>query len=243
MKPFYRFLPENPLIENDDFIIYGNSDLEIVKKDIIHCLSEKKEFLLSFFGLKSFKRIPINLFHNHKTYIEFTKQFYEPAPYSKGNFTNGMINYSYNLNAISELKSTLIHELVHLFYQSIWEEKYDRILWLDEGLAQYLSGEKSLLENNNERFKAWYLDRIIRYDKIIPPMDFLKEHGGSYGQFVDNNSNKYNGYDLSYLMVRYVIEHDSDIIALLNDVQKIKALESHLMEDCINYYNEFFSNM
>lgn len=240
MTQFNRFLPEKPLIENDDFIIYGNNDLEIIKEDIMNYLLEKKAFLLNFFGLTSFKRIPINLFNNREIYIEFTKQFYEPAPYSRGNFTNGMINYSYDINAISRLKRTLIHELIHLFYQSIWKEKYDRVLWLDEGLAQYLSGEKNLLESNNERFKAWYLNRIIRYDKEIPPIDFLKEHGSSYGKFVDSESNKYNGYDLSYLMVRYIIEHYNDIIALLNDVQKIRDLEFHIMKDCINYYNDFF---
>lgn len=240
MKQFNRFLPEKPLIENDDFIIYGNSDLEMLKEDIMNYLLEKKSLLLKFFGLKNFKRIPINLFNNHDVYIEFTKQFYEPAPYSRGNFTNGMINYSYDINAISKLKKALIHELVHLFYQSIWEGKYERILWLDEGLAQYLSGEKNLLESNNERFKAWYLDRIIRYDKKIPPIDFLKEHGSSYGKFVDNETNKYNGYDLSYLIVRYIIENYNDIIALLNDVQKIKDLESHIIKECIHYYNAFF---
>lgn len=240
MGQFNRFLPEKPLIENFDFVIYGNNDLEGIKEDLLDSLSQYKISLLKFFNLKEFKKIPINLFNDHDIYIEFTRQFYEPAPYSKGNFTNGMINYSYDINAISRLKRSLMHELVHLFYQSIWEGKYDRILWIDEGLAQYLSGEKGLLEKDDDKFKAWYLDRIIRCDKEIPKIEFLQKHGDTYGSFVDSESNKYNGYDISYLVVRYIVEHDNDIISLLNDGQKIKDLESHILKDCIDYYDDYF---
>lgn len=241
MEQFNRFLPEKPLIENDDFIIYGNNDLELVKEDIINFLSRKKTSLLDFFGLKSFKKLAINLFNSQEIYIKFTRQFSEPASYSRGNLTNNeMINYTYDINAIARLKSCLIHELVHLFYQSIWKGKYDRILWLDEGLAIFLSGEKSGLENNDKRFKKWYLYNIIRYDKEIPKIEFLKEHGNTYGKFVDQKTNKYNGYDLSYLMVRYMIEHYNDIIPLLKDGQRIKDLEDHILKDCINYYNIYF---
>lgn len=240
MEQFNRYLPEQPIIENDDFAIYGNEDLQPVKVEILTYLSEQKLVLLDFFDLKSYKKISINLFNNHDTYIEFTRQFEEPAPYSIGNFIHDMINYFYDINKIARLKKALIHELVHCLYQSIWENKYDRVLWLDEGLALYLSGEKNLLEKDKDKFKAWYLDKIIRRDKEIPKMAFLKEHGSTYGTFVDYESNKYDGYNLSYLMVRYLIENNYDIISLLKDYQKIKSLETHILQDCIKYYNDYF---
>lgn len=240
MEKFNRFLPETPLIENDDFVIYGNSDLEPVVKDILDSLTQYKVTLLKFFNLDSYRKISINLFNNRDTYLEFSRQFYEPASYSQGNIANGMINYSYDINQISRLKTTLMHELAHIFYRSIYNGKYDRIIWFDEGLAQYLSGEKNSLEKDDDKFKEWYLDKIVGCGKEIPKIEFLQKHGGSYGSFVDTETNKYSGYDLSYLMIRYIIEHDDDIISLLHDGKRIKDLETHILKDCIEYYNKHF---
>lgn len=237
---FSRFLPEKPLIENEKFVIYGNDDLEGIVKDLMDYLLEKRAFLLDFFSLETFKRVEINLFNSQEVYLDFVKQFYEPSPYSRGNFIGDMINHTYDIDQISKVKRYLFHELVHIFYASIWEGKYDRILWLDEGLALYLSGERSLLESNVKKFKAWYLDRIIRYDKEIPRIEFLKKHGGTYGKFVDLESNKYDGYDFSYLIVRYIVENFNDLIGLLSDIKKIRSLETGVIKKCIDYYNVFF---
>lgn len=240
MEQFKRFLPEKPIIENEDFAIYGESDLENVKEELLDALTTAKKRFLNFFKLSSFEKIPINLFSNHDTYLEFTRQFYESSPYSKGNFANGMINHTYDINAIARLKRDIIHELAHLLYEHIWKGKYERVLWLDEGLAQYLSGEKSLLETEYDTFKGWYLSVIIRRDKRLPKIEFLKEHGNTYGKFVDEEFGSYNGYELSYLMVRYIVDSGIDVSTLLNDIDEIRALESDILESTIEYYNKLF---
>lgn len=240
MEQFKRFLLEEPIIENEDFAIYGEKDLEDVKVELLGALTTEKKRLLNFFKLDSFEKIPINLFSDHDTYLEFTRQFYEPAPYSKGNFTDGMINYTYDMSALGRLKRALIHELARLLYEHIWKGKYERILWLDEGLAQYLSGEKSLLEKEYDTFRGWYLSVIIRRDKKIPKIEFLKERGNTYGKFVDEEFGSYNGYDLSYLMVRYIVDSGVDMSTLLNDIDKIRTLENHILESAIEYYNKLF---
>ena len=35
----------------------------------------------------------------------------------------------------------------------------------------------------------------------------MKKHGSNYGEFCDCKTNKYNGYDISYALVRYIIEN------------------------------------
>lgn len=240
MDDLKRTLSKKPIIENEYFSIYGENDLENNKEELLEALTVAIKRFLDFFKLNSFKKISINLFSDHDTYLDFTRQLYEPAPYSKGNFANGMINYTYDINAIDRLKSDLIHKLVHLLYEQIWKGKYERILWLDEGLAQYLSGEKNLLEKEYDTFKGWFLSVIIRRDKIIPKIEFLKKHGNTYGNFVDEEFGSYNGYDLSYLMVRYIFDNGEDIEALLNDIDKIRALESSILENTIKYYGRLF---
>ena len=239
-----QFLPEKPLIENADFIIYGNSDIDFIKEDLINTISLQKKELLHFFHLNSFPKTTINLFNNRENYLKFTKQFAKSTTYSKGNFNQEMINCQYdpkNLsNIVYPLVENIINEFVHLLYKKIWLGKYERKLWLEEGLAQYLDGQKSLLEKNEELFKSWYLIHIIRRDKIIPPLDFLNKQGNKYGEFYDEETKKYNGYSLSYLLVSYLIDTYPNLIDLLNDKEKIENIEKHIMNDAINYYNNLF---
>ncbi len=235
-----RYLNEVPIITNNDFLIYGNSDLELIKDDLINTLSARKAKLLEFFKLPFFRQISINLFNNHETFLKFTRQFYEPASYEKGNTANGTINYSYDPNNLEKLVNGITGQLVHLLYQQLWFGRYEKVEWLDVGLAEVLSGQKSLLEKDDEKFKVWYLNNIVRRDKIIPPFDFLNTKGCKYGCFCDDETAKYDGYDLAYLLVRYLINNYENLNDILKDKEKIKQLEKHLMTDTINYYNNYF---
>lgn len=237
MQKFDRFLPESPIIENADFVLYTDVEIDFIKEKLLNYLSSEKIKLLNFLGLESFEKVSINLFYNHELYLKFTKQFFEPASYSKGNFVNGMINYVYNTN-YEQLKKSLIHEYVHLLYQ---RKCLDRVIWFDEGLALYLSGQYDSLEHDNDNFRHWYFDKIINKSKEIPDISFLKQHGSKYGQFIDMETNKYNGYDLSYLMVRYLIDNYQNIKDLLINKEKILVLEENILKDCITYYNNYFT--
>lgn len=240
MEQFERYLPDKPISENADFVIYCNENLEDLKDDIIAQLSIFKRTLLSFFGFKDYPKVQINLFNNHEDYLKFTRQFYEPASYSIGNFTNGMISYFYNATMLRKITKCLSHELVHLFYESIWRGNYDRVIWLDEGLAINLSGEQSYIEKDEASFKSWYLEKIAGHDKTIPKIEYLKHHGNKFGEFIDGEQHSYNGYDIAYILVKYCIRHISDFPQILRDGQQISALEVHVLDDALNYYNELF---
>lgn len=237
---FERFLKDVPIIENEDFKLYGDNDLESVKLELLDYFSLEKRRLLDFFKLTSFDIVSINLFNTQEGYLKFSRQFFNPTSYSRGNFANGEINLVYSIEKYESLKKLVIHELSHLLYQKLRCKNYDRILWFDEGLALYLAGQYNFLENNYDTFKKWYLDRIVSKNKEIPNISFLKQHGNKYGQFVDMETNKYNGYDLSYLIVRYLVCCYKDFHSLLTDNDKIYHLEGDLLNRCITYYNNYF---
>lgn len=236
----------NPIIENEHFIIYGNNDLDLIKEEVLNVLTKEKNKLLQFLNIDIFPKVTINLFNDYDAFVDYHKNIgYEITSYSKATFIGNTINKLYDSDDIKNRKywliSGLIHEYFHILYQSIWQDNYERVVWIDEGLAQYKAGQFSLLQKDYKKFKSWYLYNIIRRDKEIPPIDYLTSHGDKYGMFCDNTTLKYNGYDLSYLLARYLIEQTKlDISALLTDKSKIDELSKTIMQDCINFYNSYF---
>ena len=58
------------------------------------------------------------------------------------------------------------------------------------------------------------------------------EHGL---KFVNDD---YNGYDISYVIVRYIIENykNEDLNNLIRDKYQINKLEEHIIKDVIGYF-------
>lgn len=244
MKSFERFLPLEPIVENTDFAIYGNSIVAPYAGKLLEIITIEKERILRFFRVEYLKKIEINLYDRHEDYLSFTKQFYNLAPYSRGNFIDKMISHTFEPHTLDKniytVKCSLVHELVHIVYMEIWQNLYERIVWLDEGLAQNLSREKSLLEKADLKFENWYRQNIVGPTNIIPDITFLKKHGSKFGEFVDGETQKYSGYKVSYLLVRYLLELGIDFDSLTHNIEAIEELETHIVRDCIAHYNAKF---
>ncbi len=54
MQKFDRFLPEAPIIENADFVLYTDVEIYFIKEKLLNYLSSEKIKLLNFLGLESF---------------------------------------------------------------------------------------------------------------------------------------------------------------------------------------------
>lgn len=110
-----------------------------------------------------------------------------------------------------------------------------RIVWYDEGITQFMSGEKGSL-NNDSVFKDFYM-KIKETTKVIPQMNNL-EHGNS---FVNED---YNGYDLSYLSIKYLSEVLSaeQFKDLKFDFKKISQLGNNIIQKVFSYYDEKLEN-
>lgn len=235
------YLPNIKLIESEDFELYT---YKVYEDDFLNRLSiffnKKKKNILQFFNLSHFRKIRINLFDTKEKYMAYSTQHINISPYSTGNCCQGMVNYVCNDSDLLDfgkagfLIASVMHEFVHLVYNE--QVSPNCCVWLEEGLAQYLSGQKSFLESDSDRYNNWLQNQVL--EKEIPPIDYLKKHGGNYGEFCDIKTNKYNGYDIAYALIHYLVENytNSDICELAKNPNKLEIMEKHIMQDFMNEY-------
>ena len=194
---------------NKAYILNAPQSLKYITDNMHDILNDKIEQYKKIFKIKQLNPIQINYFDNIEEFRNFIYKIRgekESLPeYATGTYDNGMINAfikpNIDINS-NDYKIKLYlanHELFHILYmQYILKNDYQkRIVWYDEGMAQFLSGEMDELLDI-EKFKKFYL-KVKNNTLVIPNLNEI-EHGTN---FCNNN---YNGYDLSYLCIRYLRE-------------------------------------
>ena len=224
------------LMHTDEIEVYSNIqyDREFLER-LVNYYSKAKRKILDFFGIDVFRKVTVNLFESKQVYDDFFSKLIKISTYGIGNCYMGEINYvctKEDLEAIPRagfLIASILHEFVHLaYYEKVTKNK---CVWLEEGLAQYLSGQKSLLEIDGDRYNQWLEKNIFR--KEIPKIEYLKEHGSTYGKFCDMESNKYNGYDISYALIRYMISiyTNEEINEIIRNEDKLRLVEKTIIQE------------
>ena len=88
-----------------------------------------------------------------------------------------------------------------------------------------------------------FLKKLI-YEKEIPELKFLHKRGGKYGEFVDTENNKYDGYNFSYALVRFLLETKGK--EYVNQIIYSKALlekeEKILINEFLIYAEDILKN-
>ncbi len=220
-------------------INYSES-LEKLAEATVQLLEQKIIEYKLFFDLSTSEQTTVNYFD---TVEEFRRFIYEIRgerdslpEYARGTYDNGMINACVNPKFQLKRLYTASHELFHILYMKyVLNNDYSkRIVWYDEGMAQFMSGEKDSL--TDDAFKDFYLN-VQEKTKIIPQMNSL-EHGNS---FVNEN---YNGYDLSYLSIKYLSEVLSaeKFKDLMSNFSKISQLGNDVIHKMFSYYDEKLEN-
>lgn len=132
------------------------------------------------------------------------------------------------------LIASIVHEFVHLVYND--QAPSNHCVWFEEGLAQFLSGQKSFLEVDDNKYYNWLKKSVL--EKEIPPITFLKKHGSSYGEFCDCSTNKYNGYDISYALLRFIIKEHSEekLYEIIQDTSVLLNFEENIIDNFKNRY-------
>ena len=221
-------------------INYSES-LEDLAQATIELLDKKIIEYNTFFDISIQKKIIVNYFDAVEEFREFIYKIrgerdYLPD-YDRGTYDNEMVNVCIDTKNQSKRLYTASHELFHILYMKyiLTNDYSKRIVWYDEGMAQFMSGEKDSL-NDNSIFKGFYM-KVKEETKVIPQMNNLK-HGNS---FVNDG---YNGYDLSYLAIKYL----SDILSakqfkdLMSDFKKISQLGDDIIQKMFSYYDEKLEN-
>ena len=124
------------------------------------------------------------------------------------------------------------HELFHIMYQElVWEKNnQNRIVWFDEGMAQYFSKENEYDMNDN--FNNWF-NKVLNNTKVIPNLNEL-----SHGKYFKTND--YNGYNLSLLSIKYLYDRvgEEELIKIMHDNKKIEEYGKTIVNDAFNYYKK-----
>ena len=190
----------------------------------------------SFFNIKLEEKVVINYFDDIDEFRNFIYEIRgekESLPdYAEGTYDGGMVNAYIAPNKQLKRLHMANHELFHILYMKyILKNDYSkRIVWYDEGMAQFMSGENDHLEDINE-FHRFYC-KVRKQTTTIPILNDL-EHGDS---FVNSD---YNGYDLSYLVIRYLFDtlSHNEFNKLMYDFNKIKEISNSLIIEMFNYYD------
>lgn len=232
---------------NKFYILNDPQSLRYITDNMHDILNDKIEQYKKIFKIKQLNPIQINYFDNIEEFRNFIYKIRgekESLPeYATGTYDNGMINAfippNIDINS-NDYKIKLYlanHELFHILYmQYILKNDYQkRIVWYDEGMAQFLSGEMDELLDI-EKFKKFYL-KVKNNTLVIPNLNEI-EHGTS---FCNNN---YNGYDLSYLCIRYLREimTNEEFQDLMSNFSKIKEYGINIIENMFAYYDSIINN-
>lgn len=107
----------------------------------------------------------------------------------------------------------LMHELIHHLYKYyVYGTDKERITWVDEGIAQLFSGQRDELKDE-KKYNEFLNENLSFTDNIN--LNELNHDDRSFG----NN----NGYNLSYIAIRYLYETNSheEFIEIIRNPEKL----------------------
>ena len=225
------------IIETNICRINYSDSLQELAESTIKLLQTKIVEYQKMFNIQFDEQIVVNYFDDLEKFREFIYEIRgerESLPkYAKGTYDSGMINAYIEPNTQMKRLYTASHELFHILYMKyILKDDYSkRIVWYDEGMAQFMSGEKDKIIDE-AAFKKFFL-RVKEDTKEIPNLNDLK-HGDSF------YNDKYNGYDLSYLSIKYLndIFNSEKFVKLMSDFPNIKKYGDDIVTNMFSYYNQ-----
>ena len=201
------------VLEKNSFTIYYDENISYIP-EVVDYLESKTNEIMKFFELDSLNsKKKIVIYNNLELYKKHIEQFYEYHDYMCADTNDGNINllsleeahktHEHKNMTLEELKSTILHEFVHICQQdSELEHLGSDIVWFWEALATNLGN----------------------------PEEFTKvEINATNEEINDFNSLPYN-YPIAFTIGNYMLENYShdDIFEyvkyptkLLNDSEKI----------------------
>lgn len=195
-------------ISNEIFTIQAKDEYEPFLETLLELLTEKAQNVKNFFGVNEYRPVKVSLFDtlfDLKDEANKTYKVYEE--YAQGSFSNKgigvLVDDNLSIDNLNKIVNKIIHQYSHIIYSSIYKDVFDRPVWLDEGIAQTLSGERNVLQNSQSKCKSAFLRKILSKYKEIPKIAYLNKAGN--GRYTIGYP-RYSGYLMSYFMVNYLLE-------------------------------------
>lgn len=213
-------------IKNGDLMIYSSYGLESFAREFVDYYNTNIEKIKKALSINKNTNIIVALTDEEKE-AAFT---YGKSAFS-GIFTDTGAFAYINLNGGKTKEymfKGLMHELIHhLYAYHVYGTDKKRITWVDEGLAQFFSNQKEELKDELKyhSFLKENLDKIQDVD-----LNLLNHKDKSFG----NN----NGYNLSYIAIRYLYETNSheNFIKIIKNQESLLELGSSIIKDIKEHY-------
>lgn len=236
------------IVYDEEFKLISPKSLDSFNNDFVNHTKRCLEDYKRLFETDSLDKLEIIIFDSLEDYREDYRQRFnrEPPEYSRGNFGDKSMRIVIDQDLISDTmyynkaKSTGAHEAFHIYYRDLVYDGIQRIVWFDEGMAQYFSREKD--DYSDDEFFKFYSN----FRKSYVPVDNLNERIQGNSSVSDDKifSRKgvINGYPLSYLVVKYLAETKGEdyLKSLMKDREKILEYGNTILEDVITYFDDKF---
>lgn len=207
-------------IKKNDLTIFCSNGLENFSNEFINYFNENIDEIKEELSIKKDTKIIVAITDDEEQ---------AGFVYGKSSF-HGYFNdtgaFAYiNLNGGKTkeyLFKGLIHELVHHLYKYyVYGKDKERITWVDEGLAQFFSGQKEDLKDKN-KYKLFLEENLEYCDNVN--LNELNNNDRSFG-------NK-NGYNLSYIAIRHLYEtyNHEEFINIIKSKEKLLEFGSTILD-------------
>jgi hypothetical protein len=221
-------------ISDQSIDIYFSHDVEFANR-VLKSLQSLRKKLEQFYWFSLSHKVKLSLVESNEELIaELKKHTDSPAPWFLTGFKGNRSEIYYltpnaiqrkNPNIKNPTEYVLLgaaHELAHVYNQQL---NIAIPRWLDDGLASALSGQRPSIDYENFMGRA---RKITKNISQVPTLAELKR------DFVKKDS--YNGYDLSWLIVAYLLKIGKNV----HDMEKIVDTDySHLVHKALEYFNDY----
>ena len=235
-------------------VIYDDDEIRIITKpdeakteyheSLVSSVKEKIEEYKNIFNIDKIDKMTCVIYHDYEEYkTDYREAFKsEPPVYSRGWFSAGL-NTSFILKNFKEYDAkagrntacTFLHEIFHILYKNyVYKDTDKRIVWFDEGLAQFFSGEAEFrpvlkqFRDNRDYLRVDNINERIQGNDSVPD------------NLIFTRKNVFEGYTISYLTIEYLNETKGldYIIDLMKDNEAILKLGNSDIFDEVIAYND-----
>ncbi len=216
-------------IKNNDLTILCSNGLNLFANDFINYYDENIEKIKKELSIVGDTKLELALTDDQeKAGFVYGKSSFSGFFNNKGAFA--YINLNGNKTKEYMFKG-LMHELIHHLYKYyVYGKDKERIIWVDEGIAQFFSGQKDDLLDE-EKYRVFLEENLKQIDNIN--LNELNHNDRSF-------ENK-NGYNLSYIAIRYLYEthnHEEfiEIIKNKDTLIEIGSVIINKIKKCNKFY-------
>lgn len=216
-------------IKNNDLTILCSNGLNLFANDFINYYDRNIERIKKELSIVGDTKLELALTDDQeKVVFVYGESSFSGFFNNKGAFA--YINLNGNKTKEYMFKG-LMHELIHHLYKYyVYGKDKERITWVDEGIAQFFSGQKDDLLDE-EKYRVFLEENLKQIDNTN--LNELNHDDRSFG-------NK-NGYNLSYIAIRYLYEthnHEEfiEIIKNKDTLIEIGSVIINKIKKCNKFY-------